>query len=832
MKKHAEMMFSRATGALAVFLTASVWPCQAFAQDEREVPLVPARPYMRMQVVASPLGSTVHHQRPREIELKTASIGMEISLRELPELQMRPVMFAMRHPMRGMFPLPWAIWHKLGPISIPGAKKAILAAEDADRVSNRMSFGFLGEDGEESELKITVSRLAPAVLVESGLDSVCVLQTPFYIGDSTGQPMESEYVDADSFPDARWLLVWYAGRRKLQGSRHPMNLLTHQRYSSHYEKYFQEVDCPMLLIFDRPLWGASTESGGLRMSFDEPGARVLMVPLFGEDYPDVGATRDWSKGLPPAILERCGKLAALFGKFPVGVEETFRYDKAGDSVIVTERFEYVDLGGADVFAPAPPMLSLAERYGFPVVFSKAPVDTGVFTHIGPYRVVENASEYTWSVRGLGRYVFETRGFGDGEAPDDLADELVRETENMIKAGQLAPWICKYVSTPYSGSVGGCAVWSNPGDQLAHGLRILEALPEKEVSPFLGYLRTTRTALRPEEIYHLGPALGARRERYAVVLEEDAGKEINPELRASRGYLYGESRVPSRNLYALAEYYRLAGECPDLDLVEKAEAVLDANAAGAEWAGLGWFHGTAELSGMSSTEYWRGGVMAANSFFSGCLGYLRLARAVDRPADRAWGLLARCAALRFAMGKYARYLYDIGRIELPKAPDWSSGMGDDQTWAGRLFAPSWTSAGDDVRQVVSLDQFGLQLHELSLPYNNTYMVPFLHITPELGRFLADMLREECRAYVQRVEWNAPDWHIAYLEMFLGGDKQEFQFPSNAYQVFMARAWILGEAPALLARYLDVPWTARGDLYYLDRLAETIQAYRGVSWERLP
>ena len=40
--------------------------------------------------------------------------------------------------------------------------------------------------------------------------------------------------------------------------------------------------------------------------------------------------------------------------------------------------------------------------------------------------------------------------------------------------------------------------------------------------------------------------------------------------------------------------------------------------------------------------------------------------------------------------------------------------------------------------------------------------------------------------------------------------------------------LGEPPETLARFLDVPWMARGDLYYIHKLAETILAYRGLRW----
>ena len=54
------------------------------------------------------------------------------------------------------------------------------------------------------------------------------------------------------------------------------------------------------------------------------------------------------------------------------------------------------------------------------------------------------------------------------------------------------------------------------------------------------------------------------------------------------------------------------------------------------------------------------------------------------------------------------------------------------------------------------------------------------------------------------------------------------PSDAYQVFCAHAQILDASGQQLARWIDVPWLDRGDLFYLHKLAETVKAYRGVRW----
>ena len=53
------------------------------------------------------------------------------------------------------------------------------------------------------------------------------------------------------------------------------------------------------------------------------------------------------------------------------------------------------------------------------------------------------------------------------------------------------------------------------------------------------------------------------------------------------------------------------------------------------------------------------------------------------------------------------------------------------------------------------------------------------------------------------------------------------PSDAFQLFLARAWVLDERPGQLALWIDVPWLARGDLFHMNKLAATIRAYGAVS-----
>ena len=44
-----------------------------------------------------------------------------------------------------------------------------------------------------------------------------------------------------------------------------------------------------------------------------------------------------------------------------------------------------------------------------------------------------------------------------------------------------------------------------------------------------------------------------------------------------------------------------------------------------------------------------------------------------------------------------------------------------------------------------------------------------------------------------------------------------------------AWVRKTDAETLWKYADLPYVKTGDWYHIHKLAETIKAYRGVSWE---
>jgi len=108
-----------------------------------------------------------------------------------------------------------------------------------------------------------------------------------------------------------------------------------------------------------------------------------------------------------------------------------------------------------------------------------------------------------------------------------------------------------------------------------------------------------------------------------------------------------------------------------------------------------------------------------------------------------------------------------------------------------------------------------------------------MTPELARLLTDHGAKQGGAgeeeiYVKKVEALISHWYSSFGEGVFGAEHNLNQ-PIDAYQLFMAKAWIQNASGEELKDYIDIPWlTEGGDLFYLQKLAETIKAYRGWCW----
>jgi hypothetical protein len=550
------------------------------------------------------------------------------------------------------------------------------------------------------------------------------------------------------------------------------------------------------------------------------------------------------------IADRSNWRADKASEVARSVEETYSYDEAADTVTIVVKFD------KQGFAPLPPMVALAARYGFPVQIAPPPVDTGKHGALGPLVGVAGADQYAVTVKGLAKYVV---GKGDwpnlceapsgpfrqiGPVPSSALARLQRELESevakIIRGGHLAPWFF-LVNVPGSGADDrGDVYWCNPAETLYLLAEAAPLLSPESRTALTEYLRAERERFPPEKQRSMPFAEGTRRE-----FCEPAKALLKKWEEKNFGYLT-RSLPNIWSLYGLARYYELVGEKPSGDVMECCREIVARSLEHRDWATLYWRRGHTPAFNA---------VHGVNQLFAGLVGYIRLARLVgDKDAENlGWGLFARAAALRLAMGKYTQYMHearlfnvyydfrssrrfqnatpqdlvikvetDPARYTLPEDPAWwvKRHAGD---WLGELVTWNWSRPIDDVRQVHRLDETGVdvwewcgtdcygtgQKRDASEEQDYWYMrlgpylLPFRDMVPELGRFMADHLKLESEAFCRRVVENQPHWYVTYAEAILSGEIG-FNMPCDAHGQFLARAWILGERPEQLERYIDVPW----------------------------
>ena len=97
---------------------------------------------------------------------------------------------------------------------------------------------------------------------------------------------------------------------------------------------------------------------------------------------------------------------------------------------------------------------------------------------------------------------------------------------------------------------------------------------------------------------------------------------------------------------------------------------------------------------------------------------------------------------------------------------------------------------------------------------------MFMTPELGDYLrANALAKVQTAYNEYKDV-APYWFVTRFEAAYNENVMQ---PLYDYQaLFAAKALIFKHSRQDLARYLDVPAFARGDLFYIQNLIYTIEA----------
>jgi len=779
-------------------------------------------------------------------EGKTAGLGFVVQAQDWPFLSLRGGVENAGSYRGAKVDGPVGI--EVGQIRIPGSS-GTFSHETVDWAHNQMTFTY----GGSSELNLWVSRLSPAILLQSQANTLRLFSgdvagNEFYTNQweqldihGTLAPSYPKYV---AFPTSNgitiqtlstsdtslsslsqnWMLLWYGDNSHFLDTKMPLSYLWTVPQQNAYQ-----ADTPLLIVFEnQPTAIKHSTEEGVDLSFSGSAGYVTLLPLYGRDVLRASETETWAQGLPTEVSQKIQWWADHLCAYPVSVSETYAYNEGSDTATITENINFLNVcSGGIQFAPIPPMLGIVKD-ALGVSFSGTVVDGNLPTEFGPSLGIENTNQYTWSVSGLKKYTDSKRIIANsGQTPPELEQELDNEVQKIIAAGHFAPWI--FLDYVPRATIRGDLYWSNPADTLYHLIEITEALSDQNLKTnLINYIQSERSAYPPEDVFNLDPNEGTIRGEYSYlnswtlrVWSED-GMRQDSVLKD----------VPLSTFYALARYYDLTQETLTSEVRQKAQDALDRDMSEQDWASFYWFDGFDDR---------RIAVRNANRHFAGLVGYVRLAElAGDTQAEELGrALLAKAAVLRLGMAQYPRYLYSADLVELPPEPDWQPNY-IRHPGRGYLYNYDWTGPYDDARQVATLDQFEAYLHDHSgfmepgtgyrdwdLGLCSAHLTAFRDVTPELARFLADYARQDVEIYINKVEGLFPHWYSAFAEAALG-QEHNLSHPIDSFQTFMAKASIQGQTPQQLTTYLDIPWLQEGDLFYLHKLAETIKAYRGLAW----
>ena len=244
----------------------------------------------------------------------------------------------------------------LGRAKVPGTT-SVFTSESTDWAHNEMTFTY----GGSSPLKLWVSRLSSAVLMQSASSSLRVLAGnvtgnlfngssvtprptgpayPKYVAYSAGGSVQVSTLSSGSFSlaasDQNWILVWYGNNSHFVNTEVPLISL---RGTNAYggvdnggnvpQSYAYQADAPLLLVFqNKPNSIKHSSEGGIELTFASTAGYTSIMPLFGRDILRATQTEGWSVSLPANVAQKAQWWASRLCSFPVSTEESYAYDSS------------------------------------------------------------------------------------------------------------------------------------------------------------------------------------------------------------------------------------------------------------------------------------------------------------------------------------------------------------------------------------------------------------------------------------------------------------------------------------------------------------------------
>lgn len=348
------------------------------------------------------------------------------------------------------------------------------------------------------------------------------------------------------------------------------------------------------------------------------------------------------------------------------------------------------------------------------------------------------------------------------AASDLRDELAAQVEDLISGERYAPLLF------FSGKSYGRFFFSDPSEELYVLSISLPYLPSQLQAQVEAYMADILAQyeddiFRPVNSDGYPVAEGRRREYYQAFNTDS--------WRACQGSAGCEPRVPplEERLYYLWAYAFYADQW---DAIERNWQVIRDR-----------MHSEIDPDDPESLlDSWYD--VSLNRRVASLIAYTRMAQYLGDQEEYQWGLEAATKGLaaRIAFEEDHRPVYG----------EWI-GERRHQSYA-YFMETNWGEGG--------------------------FIPRYQGLVPEIGRALSDFAGEDAAIQDSFIETVVPAQYLAG-SLSLGRSEQFTNSPTQALEVYLAKALVLQEDGETLRQYLDVPWCL-GDLYYIEKLILAVQA----------
>jgi hypothetical protein len=159
---------------------------------------------------------------------------------------------------------------------------------------------------------------------------------------------------------------------------------------------------------------------------------------------------------------------------------------------------------------------------------------------------------------------------------------------------------------------------------------------------------------------------------------------------------------------------------------------------------------------------------------------------------------------------------IGYIELAKLANSAEDLTDKQIILDQLLSERATNFSKDAPDKYFEGGAAQDSYCRSLNVSRNFMF----LVPELAQYLRVNAMSKVQEALDEYQRIAPFWFVSAPEEAFGEGGRQHLYDYHA--IFQAKAFILQESYEELAKYLDVPAVAVGDLFYIQNLISTIEA----------